>query len=144
MGKDYHVYCTDNGKVYAAGDKFLKYIGAMLGTNTYYRIPLEEGVIPIKPLCVNSRKLGKLILLLVQVNGRNQIWSIGCSKIGLLGQDENLIQSQEFSALNYDTENIIFKDVKTKFQHAMALTEDGRLFAWGNNIEFRCGLPENK
>ena len=83
-------------------------------------------------------------MILADVKGQTEILSIGESHLGLLGQGQDKSQSGTFSSLNYDKESITFKDVKMKYNHAMALTEDSRIFVWGENNHYRSGLSEEK
>jgi alpha-tubulin suppressor-like RCC1 family protein len=50
LGWDYHVYTTDNGKCYAAGNILLGKLGLENNSKEYMEIPFDEGVIPIKPI----------------------------------------------------------------------------------------------
>ena len=141
---DYHAYCTDNGKVYAIGNTLLEKLYLEQISSTYIELPLQDGVTPIKLVCTNAKTEGNniLMLLLAEVDGKNQIRSVGISDCGLLGLGVNDTACIEFIPLDYDKDEITFVDVKMKYYHAMALTDNGRLFAWGSNQYHQCGLPE--
>jgi alpha-tubulin suppressor-like RCC1 family protein len=48
-----------------------------------------------------------------------------------------------FRPVKYDYENIKFTDLSMLADHAVAITEDGYLYAWGSNISKRSGFAED-
>jgi hypothetical protein len=50
MGYNYHIYVTDNGKAYAAGNEFLEGLELKSEGKDYVELEFDEGVTPIKPL----------------------------------------------------------------------------------------------
>ena len=66
--------------------------------------------------------------------------SAGESSKGLLGQGEDNKKSVSFARLDYEHDKLNFVEVFAKYDHAMALTDDGQLYGWGCNIQHRLGL----
>jgi len=77
VGYDFHIYVTDNGKAYGAGNEFMKGIKLESTDAKYIRIPFDEGVVPIKPLCSNNPENYRTALMFVDVDGKRQLWSAG-------------------------------------------------------------------
>ena len=46
--------------------------------------------------------------------------------------------------IDYDSENITFSDFKIGKDHALALTTEGALYGWGNNVDKQLGLADTK
>ena len=144
VGYNYHVYVTNNGKAYGAGNDFMRGIDLECTGKDYVQIPFDEGVIPKKPVCVNNSETYKPLFMFVEVEGKTELWSAGYSGYGLLGQGGDKRESKKFEKLDYNKEEINFVQAKMKYYHAMALTDDGRLFSWGSNGSYQCGLNESK
>lgn len=54
---------------------------------------------------------------------------------------EVILEAKSFAKLNYNSAEIKIKEVYTSYDHAFALTEDGKLYGWGCNINNRLGHP---
>ena len=76
--------------------------------------------------------------------GKSELWSAGKSSYGQLGQGTDNNSSDEFKSLDYDKENIVFKDVCLGFDHALAITTEGELYGWGRNEEKQLGMSDTK
>ena len=74
-GNYYHLYVTDNGKLYCAGNKFLSGLNLNSDCKDYKLIPLPENVKPIRVRWSESSKTPKLALIFVKVDRKRQIWS---------------------------------------------------------------------
>lgn len=144
IGYDYHIYVTDNGKAYAAGNQFLKGISLENNNKNYTQIPFDEGVIPLQPCCNNNYESNKSALMFVKTNDRVELWSTGYSSNGLLGQGDNKTTSNKFTPLDYDRENITFKKAEIKYYFGLAVTENGELYGWGNNNYKQLGMSDTK
>jgi hypothetical protein len=82
--------------------------------------------------------------MLVENEGRTELWSAGFSSKGLLGQGEDKVESKTWEPLDYDTQKITFVDASIKFNFGLAITDKGELFGWGNNKYKSLGMAEKK
>jgi alpha-tubulin suppressor-like RCC1 family protein len=90
VGYDYHLYVTDNGKAYGAGNEFLRGIDLENNSKDYKLIPFDEDIVPLEPICSNNYESSKAALMFVMNKDRKELWSAGYSSYGLLGQgDQN-------------------------------------------------------
>lgn len=139
-GKCHHLIVTKSGKLYGAGNYFLKDIGLECGKK-YARIELTGGV---KALKVYTTSIEKpcVAYVLVDNKGKKELWSAGESSKGLLGKGENKKKSTTFSKLDYESDKVKIVDVFSKYDHTLAITEDGQLYGWGCNIQQRMGLKK--
>jgi alpha-tubulin suppressor-like RCC1 family protein len=142
VGYDYHVYTTDNGKCYAAGNELLRGLGLENNTKDYKEITFDEGVIPIKPLCTNYYESTKATLMFVKNKDKLELWSAGQSSYGLIGQGDGKNESKTFAPLNYDKETINFVSASLYTTFAMAVTDKGELYGWGNNGSRQLGFTD--
>jgi hypothetical protein len=84
-----------------------------------------------------------MLLLFVEVEGKPQIWAGGYAYNGILGTGDETNQC-ELKVVNYDHENIVFKDARFGNDHILAITTNGELYGWGQNSSKQLGLPEAK
>ena len=133
VGYNYHIYVTDNGKAYGAGNDFMKGINLENTSKNYIQIPFDEGVVPKQPMCNNNSETYRCALMFVENNGRSELWSGGHNTSGLLGQGGALNDSPKFAPLDYDRENIKFTKAQVKYYSGMAITDKGELYGWGSN-----------
>jgi len=59
----------------------------------------------------------------------------------LLGQGEKTRESKTFKKIELPADVVIDK-ISIKYDHAMAQDEAGKLWAWGSNLQHRCGIPD--
>jgi hypothetical protein len=144
VGYNYHIYTTENGKCYAAGNDFLKGIELEGNTKDYTEVKFEEGVIPKIPCCNTNSETYKVALMFVDNKGKSELWSGGYSSYGLLGQGEGKNESKKFAPLSYDKEKLTFVKASIKYYAGMAVTDKGELYAWGSNGSRQIGLPDTK
>lgn len=144
VGYNYHVYVTDNGKAYGAGNDFMKGINLECKDKKYVQIPLPDNVIPKMPVCTNNSETNKPLLMFVEVDGKSQLWSTGYSSYGLLGQGDGVTTSKAFSPLSYNTETTVFTKAVIKYYFGMALTDKGELYGWGQNGYKQLGMTDTK
>jgi hypothetical protein len=144
MGYNYHIYVTDNGKAYCAGNEFARGIELECTNKDYKEIKFDEGVIPKKAFCCNCNETNRPALMMVDNNGKTELWSGGENQRGLLGQGDGKSESKKFAPMNYDKEKITFVDASIKYNFGLALTDKGELYGWGNN-EYKClGMSDTK
>ena len=144
VGYNYHVYVTDNGKAYGAGNDFMRGINLEWVDKKYIQIPFEEGVIPKRPVCTNNSETNKPLLMFVDNKGRSELWSGGYSSYGLLGQGDGKNESRSFAPLNYDKENITFTKAIIKYYFGLAVTSKGELYGWGQNSYKQLAMSDTK
>ena len=130
---------TKSGKLYGAGNYFLKDIGIECGKN-YAKIELPNNAKAWRVYCTNIEKPWVSFVLVETESGKTELWSAGESSKGLLGQGEDNKKSASFARLDYEHDKLNFVEVFAKYDHAMALTDDGQLYGWGCNIQHRLGL----
>lgn len=141
VGRHYHFVITESGKLYGAGNYFLKDIKLECGVK-YERIELPEGAKCIKAVG-NCTKKPCAAFILLEFEDRNEIWSAsGANSKGILGQGDNVKKSEQFQKMSYDSKNIKFVDIDVKTDHALAITDKGELYGWGCNIYNRMGIKE--
>ena len=75
-------------------------------------------------------------------SGEVQLWSIGASEAGLLGQGSSKKQAKSWGKLDYDSAAVTMVDVSVYADHAIACDSEGSLWAWGNNADGKCGHYE--
>ena len=144
IGRHFHMYVTDNGNLYAAGQEFTCGFDIYIDSAQYAKIELEEGVVPKKVRCGINSESPKVALLFVEKDGKSQLLSAGYSGSGMLGQGEGISESKSFKLLDYDTENITFVDAKASENHCLAITDKGELYGWGSNSNNRLGMSDTK
>ena len=121
---------TSDDKVYSVGNNAFGVCG--VGDNDEV-----ESVIEIPELsgkgCKRFRHGDSFVLALTS---EHKIYSWGSNDRGQLarGQTSNIYQTPDRIELNYD-----FVDISCCDSHAIALTSDGRVYAWGDN-SFRTKL----
>jgi alpha-tubulin suppressor-like RCC1 family protein len=82
--------------------------------------------------------------MMVEKDGKQELWSAGHNSTGLLGQGEGVNDSNVFKPMHYDTENITFVDASIKYEFGMAVTDKGELYGWGVNSQKQLGMSETK
>ena len=112
--------------------------------NSFKEIPFDDGVIPIKPLCNNYYQAPKLTMMFVKNKDKMELWSCGSNDCGMLGQGDGKNESKKFAPLNYDTEKITFAKAQCTYYFAMAITDKGELYGWGQNNYKQLGMNDTK
>ena len=140
-GRCHHLIVTKSGKLYGAGNYFLKDIKIECGKK-YAKIDLPNNAKALRVYCTNVEKPWVAFVLVEVKKGKTELWSAGESSKGLLGQGENTKKSSSFARLDYEHDKLNFVEVFAKYDHAMALTDDGQLYGWGCNIQHRLGLKK--
>jgi alpha-tubulin suppressor-like RCC1 family protein len=60
--------------------------------------------------------------------------SAGKSKCFVLGQGKEISESKTFKKLDYDSSTIKFTELSSHYNHVLAITENGDLYGWGQNL----------
>ena len=143
-GKNFHLYITDNNKLYGAGNAILDTLELRNETSSYTHIPLPENVTLKSVRCSESENHEQTALLFVEVDGKSELWSAGRDTNGLLGQGSEVNKSTKFEPLDYDKENITFKEAVIRTSHAFAITTKDELYGWGHNGSKELGMEDTK
>jgi hypothetical protein len=144
VGRNCHMYVTDNGKLYGAGLSLLEMIDSYYEGAQYIPIALPENVVPKKVECGRYGGYNTCAVLLVEIEEKPQLWSAGLHPNGLLGQGDGVTEFREFKVMTYDTENIVIKDFTLGYDHGLAITAEGQLYGWGKNDHKQLGLADTK
>lgn len=67
------------------------------------------------------------------VNEEGQLWEMGNNRSGQLGQSSAMVSEGYSPALNVNFEGIRVKQAAAGLDHALALTEEGKVYIWGND-----------
>lgn len=124
------MYLTDNGKLYATGDGFLRTIQCEQNKAEYYQIEVPEDIKVNKIICSNNDN-DNYCYLQVEKEGKPELWtsrSEGAS-----------VGWARFKKLDYE-EGIEFTKVKIGQNHSVALTTTGELYVWGENGNKQLGI----
>ena len=76
---------------------------------------------------------------LIALNNQGELWSMGTNADGVLGDGTNTSRSQLVRVGGVQARSD-WKAVSNGFTYALAVTQDGHLYAWGNNGAGRTGL----
>ncbi|CDW84904.1 hect e3 ubiquitin [Stylonychia lemnae] len=136
------LFVTEDGKLYGIGNRLMKELGLDCDQKII-NIPLKEGAKVLKAYA-SMGKNSPLAFLKVQLeNGKIEFWSAGKNEQGLLGQGQQVKHSKLFKPLKFDQENIQFVEFSCYGDHAMAIDQNGQLWAWGCNLSKRAGFKED-
>lgn len=96
-----------------------------------------------KPEKIVKLSLGESFALMIDIEGI--IWSWGFNKSGCLGHGPDLKSSKTPKAIVIpDAQSAKFISVSVGRNHVLALTSDGRVFAWGENKKQQIGVGKDK
>jgi len=76
-------------------------------------------------------------------SGQLQLYSVGKNEFGLLGQGGKIKETKHFTKLDFDFTKVQFQDISLYADHAVAIDQDGLLWAWGSNLQQRSGLSQD-
>lgn len=141
-GAHFTLFVTESGKLYGIGNIFLKELSLDCDSKII-PIPLKEGVKVLKAYCSNSKQPTAILKVKIESTGEEQLWSAGKHEQGLLGQGLGVKSSKVFKPLKYDSAKTQFVDVSLNSDHAMAIDQNGCLWAWGCNSSKRAGVKDD-
>ncbi|XP_050633992.1 X-linked retinitis pigmentosa GTPase regulator-like isoform X6 [Macaca thibetana thibetana] len=132
-GDEHTAIVTRNNKLY------------VFGSNNWGQLGLGSKLAISKPTCVKSLKPEKVKLAacgrnhtLVSTEGGN-VYATGGNDEGQLGLGDTE-ERNTFRVINFFTSEHKIKQLSAGSNTSAALTEDGRLFMWGDNSEGQIGL----
>ena len=77
-------------------------------------------------------------------NKRRKILSAGKSRWGLLGQGNDIEESNLFKEIKINFGLITITHIDLAQFHAMAISKEGTLYAWGNHDKVNLGLEKKE
>ncbi|XP_054328060.1 X-linked retinitis pigmentosa GTPase regulator isoform X7 [Pongo pygmaeus] len=136
-----HVSCGDEHSAVVTGNNKLY----MFGSNNWGQLGLGSKSAVSKPTCVKALKPEKVKLAacgrnhtLVSTEGGN-VYATGGNNEGQLGLGDTE-ERNTFHVISFFTSEHKIKQLSAGSNTSAALTEDGRLFMWGDNSEGQIGL----
>jgi alpha-tubulin suppressor-like RCC1 family protein len=140
----YNLYVTDKGNLWATGRKFLKRCGIDSEVCVTLPITSKEGPLFVMKAWASQVKEEQMALVQCKTaSGEIQLWSIGKNESGTLGLGGKVKETKVFTKLDYDSSALTFNEVSLFDDHAMAIDQNGLLWAWGNNQQRRAGLGDD-
>ncbi|XP_064220489.1 X-linked retinitis pigmentosa GTPase regulator isoform X4 [Aotus nancymaae] len=137
-----HLSCGDEHSAVVTGNNKLY----MFGSNNWGQLGLGSKSAVSKPTCVKALKPEKVKLAacgrnhtLVSTEGGN-VYATGGNGEGQLGLGDTE-ERTTFHLISFFTSQHKIKQLSAGSNTSAALTEDGRLFMWGDNSEGQIGLP---
>ena len=73
----------------------------------------------------------------------NSVYAFGNNEEGELGLEDNNIKTYKFNKINFGKYSNQITQISAGTVHNLALTKDGRVFAWGSSQGGQLGLPED-
>jgi alpha-tubulin suppressor-like RCC1 family protein len=70
------------------------------------------------------------------------VFSVGYNENGQLGNSNNT-NCKEIKEIEF-FKNLKINDIKSGFNHSLAISKDGEIYAWGNNDHGEIGKEYNK
>jgi alpha-tubulin suppressor-like RCC1 family protein len=135
-GRDHSLALTVGGKVYAWGGNNRGQLGD--GTNEGRNVPTK--VSGLDSVTVAAIAAGDNVSFAVTSTGKVYAW--GWNYHGMLGIGAPMDASEErlspVQVTDLDSETIT--DISAEADHCLALTADGRLYAWGKNSSGNLGI----
>ncbi|XP_030663064.1 X-linked retinitis pigmentosa GTPase regulator isoform X8 [Nomascus leucogenys] len=136
-----HLSCGDEHSAVVTGNNKLY----MFGSNNWGQLGLGSKSAVSKPTCVKALKPEKVKLAacgrnhtLVSTEGGN-VYATGGNNEGQLGLGDTE-ERNTFHVISFFTSEHKIKQLSAGSNTSAALTEDGRLFMWGDNSEGQIGL----
>ncbi|XP_078218871.1 X-linked retinitis pigmentosa GTPase regulator isoform X6 [Callithrix jacchus] len=137
-----HLSCGDEHSAVVTGNNKLY----VFGSNNWGQLGLGSKSAVSKPTCVKALKPEKVKLAacgrnhtLVSTEGGN-VYATGGNDEGQLGLGDTE-ERTTFHRVSFFTSQHKIKQLSAGSNTSAALTEDGRLFMWGDNSEGQIGLP---
>uniref|UniRef100_A0A2K6SWD8 X-linked retinitis pigmentosa GTPase regulator n=1 Tax=Saimiri boliviensis boliviensis TaxID=39432 RepID=A0A2K6SWD8_SAIBB len=138
-----HLSCGDEHSAVVTGNNKLY----VFGSNNWGQLGLGSKSAVSKPTCVKALKPEKVKLAacgrnhtLVSTEGGN-VYATGGNDEGQLGLGDTE-ERTTFHLISFFTPQHKIKQLSAGSNTSAALTEDGRLFMWGDNSEGQIGLPD--
>lgn len=140
VGNCFQLFVTDNGKLWAMGNRLLKKLG--LESEVPVQLPVPEDLFVTRCWASASHDMQLALIECRNKAGELRLYSAGKNDQGLLGQGQRLKEKKHFAPLDYDHKTVQFKQVSVFNDHAMAIDQNGDVWAWGSNLQYRCGFPQ--
>ncbi|XP_074114666.1 HECT and RLD domain containing E3 ubiquitin ligase 4 isoform X1 [Cotesia typhae] len=135
-GNNYTVVITQDGKIYSCGNNDCGQLGHDKPRKKLQLVSDLEAFVFKKAVCGASHTLA--------INEWGQLFSWGCNSNGQLGLS-SFVPVQKTPRMVKTLATSIVIQVSCGYKHAVALTNNGKLYAWGLNDEGQLGIgPESK
>jgi len=105
-GTFYSVFVTEQGRLYACGDRILKQLRMDYSEHRVVKIDMPAGYTALKAYGTNAKKQPALFVLAKDAEGNNIMLSAGKSDVGLLGQGSTVKESKVLTPMAYDAKDI--------------------------------------
>ncbi|XP_018409008.1 PREDICTED: X-linked retinitis pigmentosa GTPase regulator [Nanorana parkeri] len=132
-GDEHSVLMTGNGKLYVFGSNIYGQLG--IGSGNVISVPTC-----VKALSAENENVRSCVLSFV-VQGK--VYSSGWNSEGQLGLGDTTERSS-FHEISFFSSQHKIKQLSAGSNTSAALTADGKLFMWGENLEGQLGLGEEK
>ncbi|XP_018308499.1 RCC1 and BTB domain-containing protein 1 [Mycetomoellerius zeteki] len=143
-GINYSVALTEDGKIYTWGDNHYYQLGGSINDDNIFNCCYSS-----IPKLLNCNLAGKKVVhvscggaFTMAITDNGEVYGWGDNSIGQLGIRKNC--EKELTPQWIDLEGHVIVKVVCGFQHALALTEQGDIFAWGRNDDGQLGIGTNE
>lgn len=138
------MFVSDTGAAFARGKIFLEMLKLPVIPSAT-PLALGEDKFTVKKAYASqaNRNLSMAMLDVIdKSDGQLKILSAGKNRFGLLGQGNDVKESEFFKPVKFGDSPITHIELGTKA--AFAVAKDGKLYAWGNNDQQQMGLELGK
>ena len=131
-GGNHTVAIDKNGKVYAWGINYAGQLGD--GTTTMANIPICISDIPTNPLNrVKIKEISAGDSHTVAIDEDGKVYAWGANVRGQLGDGTNNRSNIPICISDIATNLVNIKEISAGEDHTVAIDEDGKVYAWGDN-----------
>ena len=142
-GWEHNIIITNEKEIYSFGHNINYQCGIQYKKDELKKIKinnpinisiLNNGILGIAAACGNEHTL--------ILDENNDVYSFGNNEDGVLGVEDTNLKSFKFIKIDFGKYNKRIKFISAGTVHNLALTDDGKLFAWGSAQGGQLGLNE--
>ena len=142
-GWEHNIIISNEKEIYSFGHNINYQCGIQYNKNDSEKIKisnptnisiLNNGILGIAAACGNEHSL--------ILDEQNDVYSFGNNEDGVLGVDDIKLKSSKFIKVDFGKYNKRIKSISAGTVHNFALTDDGKIFAWGSAQGGQLGLNE--
>ncbi|XP_063982429.1 probable E3 ubiquitin-protein ligase HERC4 [Diachasmimorpha longicaudata] len=130
-GENYTILITTEGHLYSCGNNDYGQLGRLKSRKRFQEIPSLDAFVFKRVSCGGSHSLA--------INEWGQLFCWGSNSDGQLGLNSHVPIEETPRMVKSLGANFIVQ-VACGLKHALALTNNGELYAWGSNVEGQLGL----